>query len=46
MVSSMSVPGSGTNFLRYESAVRIGAVTFIDNGGEDLNELFYHRCAP
>ena len=44
IVSMMSVSGSGTNFLGYESAVRLDHAEFTDLGGENVNKLLYHRC--
>jgi hypothetical protein len=43
-ISTMAAMGSGTNFLGYQSAVRIDHAEFVDFGGEDLGKLLYHRC--
>jgi hypothetical protein len=43
-VSTMSVPGSGDNFLGYQAQVRLDHADFIDNSAEDLERLLYHRC--
>ncbi len=43
-ISTMGVMGSGTNFLGYQSAVRIDHAELVDSGGEDLGKLLYHRC--
>jgi hypothetical protein len=40
----MSVMGSGTNFIGYQSAVRIDHAEFTDSGGENVEKLLYHRC--
>jgi hypothetical protein len=44
LIASMSVPGSGTHFLGYKSAVPIEHAEFTDGGGENLMKLLYHRC--
>lgn len=43
-VVAMSVMGSGSNFLGYESKVRLGRAQLSDTGGEDVSKLLYHRC--
>jgi hypothetical protein len=46
LIATMSVMGSGTNFIGYESAVRIDHAEFTDGGGENVEKLLYHRCQP
>jgi hypothetical protein len=43
-ISTMTVQGSGINFLGYQSAVLIDHAEFVDGGGENINKLLYHRC--
>ncbi len=43
-ISTMTVQGSGNNFLGYQSAVRIDHAEFVDGGGENVQRLLYHRC--
>lgn len=43
-VATMSVTGSGTNFLGYESRVPLARAQLSDSGGEDVAKLLYHRC--
>ena len=44
LISSMSVMGSGNNFLGYKSAVPIDHAEVTDGGGENIQRLLYHRC--
>jgi hypothetical protein len=43
-IATMTVQGSGTNFLGYASALPIAYAEFTDGGGENINKLLYHRC--
>jgi hypothetical protein len=43
-IATMTVQGSGINFLGYASAVPIAHAEFVDGGGENINKLLYHRC--
>jgi len=43
-ISTMSVMGSGTNFLGYESGVPVSVLETTDGGGENIMTLLYHRC--
>lgn len=44
VISTMSMQGSGINFLGYRSPVLIDHADFVDFSAEDLPKLLYHRC--